>query len=200
MYFRPFRERPETVPPEIEHARRGIASDPTEASGYAALAHALLLMGQHSEARAAADRAVSLDPNSAWAFAAQGLTRAFGDRPREGIDALMLAMRLSPFDPLMPRWQHHLARASYLAGDYAPAVASAQQLCQSYPDLSPVYRTLIAALGQLRQEAEAQRVMSEALERFGERFWGTMLTQPPELSLEAYEHMLDGYRQAGVLD
>ena len=86
----------------VEHARRSLALDPTAVAGHCALAIALLRMGRHNDAMAEADLAVSLDPNSAWAHAYQGFTRAFGGRPGEAVEPLKTAMRLSPFDPLMP--------------------------------------------------------------------------------------------------
>src|SRR5437762_875059 len=86
------------------------ASRPTDAIGHAALAHVLQASGRYDEASAAADLAVNLDPNSAWALGAQGYARSFGNRPQEAIESLKAAMRLSPFDPQMSRWLNHLSR------------------------------------------------------------------------------------------
>jgi len=95
---------------------------------------------------------------------------------------------------------NQLARAHYFAGDYNAAIALARQVRRSYPGSSrPVYRTLIAALGQTGQLTEAQTILSEGLELFGEDIRFAMLTKPPELSNENYAHMIDGYRKAGVL-
>jgi predicted Zn-dependent protease len=152
---------------------------------------------------AEADLAVSLDPNSAWAHFSQGHTRAFGGRPREAIIPLMTAMRLSPFDPFTPAFLNTLARAYYWMGDYPAAVATARQLCRSFPNYQNPYRALIAALGQTGQVSEAQRVMAEALQRFGEDFrlpMGPLRASPMEDRSEDREHMLDGYRKARVLE
>jgi tetratricopeptide (TPR) repeat protein len=159
--------------------------------------------GRHEEAMAEADLAVSLDPNSALAHAWQGGARAFGGQQREAIEPLQTAMRLSPFDASMPVILHWLGRAYYYMGDYPTAVATARQLCRSYPDLQPAYRNLIAALGQPGQASEAQHVMAEALARFGPDFRTLMAPlgpTPMEDRAEDREHMLEGYRKAGVLD
>jgi len=191
------------LPRATEHAQRAIALDPTDAVGHACLSEVLLHAGRHAEAVAETDLAVSLDPNSAWAYGGLGYARAFGGRPRDAIEPLLMAMRLSPNDPLMPRWQHYLGRAYYYMGDYPAALATARQLCRSYPGFQPAYRTLIAALGQTGNADEAQRVMTEALERFGEEFRTLMAPLGPipmEDRTEDRDHLLEGYRKARMLD
>jgi adenylate cyclase len=200
--FRPQTERPVLLPRSVEHAQRAIALDPSAAFGHSSLANALILLGRHEEAVAEADLAVNLDPNSPWAHFSLGYARAFGGRPQEAITPLMTAMRLSPFDPFMPAFLNVLARAYYWMGDYPAAVATARQLCRSFPNYQNPYRTLIAALGQTGQVGEAQRVMAEAMQRFGEDFRfhvGPLRAIPMEDRAEDREHMLDGYRKAGVL-
>src|SRR5262249_41654957 len=164
----PISEKQAVVPHAVKHARRSVALDPTESVGHGALAHALHMLGRHNEAIAEADLAVTLDPNSAWAHLHQGFVYTWGGRPRDGIVPLQIAIRLSPFDPLMPMFLHGLSRALYLSGDYSGAISVGTQLCQSYPNHRPGHRTLIAALGQVGQIDTAQRTMAEALGRFGD--------------------------------
>jgi hypothetical protein len=62
---------------------------------------------------------------------------------------------------------------------------------------------LIAALGQTGQADEARSVMDEAMQRFGADFRFHMAPLGPipmEDRPEDREHMLDGYRKAGVID
>ncbi len=201
--FQPQAERKIHLPRSAEHARRAIALDASDALGHSGLSRVLTMTGRHEEAIAEADLAVSLDPNSALAHACQGGARAFGGRPREAIEPLQTAMRLSPFDPSMPVILHWLGRAYYYMGDYPTAVTTARQLCRSYPDLQPAHRTLIAGLGQTGQSDEAQRIMAEALERFGPDLRTLMAPlgpAPMEDRAEDREHLLEGYRKAGVLD
>jgi len=109
-------------------------------------------------------------------------------------------MRLSPFDPLMPFFLHWLGRAYYWMGDYPAAVVTARQVCQSYPNLQLAYRTLVAGLGQTGQADEAQRVMADALERFGGGFRSRFLEMTTETRAEDAEHLIEGYRKAGALE
>jgi adenylate cyclase len=201
--FRPQAERQTLLPRAGEQARRAIAMDPTTALAHSSLARVLMVTGRHEEAMAEADLAVSLDPNSALSHYCQGHARAFGGRPREALLPLEAAMRLSPFDPFTPFFLHVLGRAYYWMGDYPAAVATARQLCRSFPNFQNPYRTLIAALGQTGQASEAQVVMADALTRFGEDFrslMGPLGPNPTEDRAEDREHLLEGYRKAGVLE
>jgi len=131
----------------------------------------------------------------------QGYARTFGGRPHEAIEPLETAMRLSPFDPLLPSWRHFLGRAYYWMGDYETAVAIARQTCQAYQYLGAAYRTLIAALGHTGQAGEAQRVHTEAIERFGDDFPSQYTgTRPAENRPEDHAHLIEGWRKAGVFD
>jgi len=104
---------------------------------------------------------------------------------------------------MIPLFLQYLGRACYNMGDYAAALATARMVCRSYPNFQAAYRVLIAALGQTGEPAEAQRVMAEALARFGEAFRFLMrpvgMVQEEELPKDR-EHMLEGYRKAAVLD
>ena len=203
VLFKPRDRRQDLIRSGTEYARRSISLDPADAIGHGALALALVHMGRHAEAMTEADLAVSLDPNSAWAYGSQGNARAFGGRPREAIEPLKTAMRLSPFDPQLPFWQHFLARAYYWMSDYHEAVIVARQVCQTYPQFQSAYRTLLAGLGQTGQAEEAKRVMAEVIERFGERFQLSMEPVGPnqmEDRTQDREHLRDGYRKAEVID
>jgi adenylate cyclase len=194
--------RAENVPRALEHARRAVAIDPTDARAHAALASALLHSGRHAESFAEADLAVNLDGNSALAYGMQGLVRAWGGRPREAVEPLQTAIRLSPFDPLVSSWLHFLARAHYWAEDYQAAIAVARQLRHSYPNFRIPYTTLIAAFGQMGQVDEARAVMAEARERFGEGFSNILslpLRETRELRPEGRDHVIDGFRKAGLV-
>jgi adenylate cyclase len=199
-YFRP-ELRAENIPRALSYAQRAVALDPMDATGHAALADALLMSGRHSQSMPEADLAVSLDPNSSYAYGMQGAVRTWGGRPREAIESLGVAMRLSPFDPRIPALLHTKARAHYLAGDYEVAIATARQLRNSAPNYPQAYTTLIAAFGQTGQIDEARAVMAEALERFGGGFH-FFLSLPSdkvlELRPEDREHLIDGFRKAGL--
>jgi tetratricopeptide (TPR) repeat protein len=150
---------------------------------------------------AEADLAASLDPNSAAACSAKGGARLCGGRPRDAIGPLQTAMRLSPFDPLIPLWLHFVARAHYWAGDYTGSISAARQLLHAFPNFRQPYNTLIAALGQTGQVDEARVVLAEGRDRFREgfrRYMSLPLDELRELRPEDREHLIDGFHKAGL--
>jgi pentatricopeptide repeat protein len=195
------RLRTVNLPLALDNAVRAVTIDPTDAAGHAALARALWISGRHAESLAKADIAVGLEPNSAAAHGALGGARLWGGFPREAVEPLQTAMRLSPFDPLIPLWLHFTARAHYWSEDYAAAIDVASQLRQSFPGFRQPYNTLIAALGQAGRIDDAHDVMIDGLTRFGDAF-RTLMTLPLsdllELRPEDREHLIDGFRKANV--
>jgi adenylate cyclase len=190
------------LPCALDHAGRAINIDVTDATAHAALARALWMSGRHAESLAEADLAVSSDPNSAVAHGARGGAHLRAGRPRDAIEPLQTAMRLSPFDPLIPFWLHFMARAYYCAEDYAASIAAARPLRNSVPNFRQIYNTLIAALEQTGEIDEARVVMTEALDRFGEgfrRYMSLPLNELRELRPEDREHLIDGFRKAGLV-
>jgi pentatricopeptide repeat protein len=173
----------------------------TDATGHAARARALWVSGRHAESLTEAEIAVGLDPNSAAAYGALGGARLWGGLPRDAVEPLQAAMRLSPFDPLIPLWLHFTARARYWSEEYEEAIAVANQLRQSFPNFRQPYNTLVAALGQVGKPDAACEVMADALARFGEAFRSLMslpLSELRELRPEDREHLIDGFRKAGL--
>ena len=197
--FRPHL-RPVNLPLALEHSVRAVTMDATDATGHAALARALWMSGRHTESLATAEIAVSLEPNSPAAHGALGGARLWGGSSRRAIEPLRTAMRLSPLDPLMPLWQHFMARAHYWSGDYEAAIAVASQVRQSFPTFRQPYNTLIAALGQVGRVDDAHAVMADGLALFGDAFRTLMLLPLDdlrELRPEDREHLQDGLRKAG---
>jgi adenylate cyclase len=190
------------LPLALDHSMRAVNIDATDATGHSALARSLWMSGRHDESLAQAEIAVRCDPNSAAAHGALGGARLWGGFPRQAIEPLQTAMRLSPFDPLTPLWLHFIARAHYWSGNYKEAIAVARQLRQSNPNFRQPYNTLIASLGQVGDVDEVHAVMTDALVRFGESFrifLSLPLDELRELRSEDREHLMEGYRKAGLL-
>jgi adenylate cyclase len=198
--FRPDR-RGANLPLALDHSTRAVSIDDTDATGHSVLARSLWMSGRHAESLAQAQIAIRCDPNSAAAHGALGGARLWGGFPREAIEPLQTAMRLSPFDPLTPLWRHFIARAHYWSGSYREAIAVARQLRQSHPNFRQPYNTLIASLGQMGDVDEVHAVMADGLARFGEAFrifLSLPLKELRELRSEDREHLIEGYRKGGL--
>lgn len=197
-FFRPDL-RAANVPLALDHAVRAVNIDATEATAHAALARAFWMSGRHAESLVQADIAVRCNPNSAAAYGACGGARLWGGFPRDAVEPLQTAMRLSPFDPLTPLWRHFIAWAHYLSEDYQAAIVTATQVCEAFPDFRLPYCTLIAALGQVGNVNAAHAVMDDALARFGEAFRALMRLPVDELlefRPDDHAHLIDGFAKA----
>src|SRR5215472_6229326 len=193
--------RSANLPLALDHSMRAVNIDATDATGHSALARTLWMSGRHAESLVQADIAVRCDPNSAAAHAARGGARLWGGFPREAIESLQTAMRLSPLDPLTPLWRHFIARAYYWSEAYEEAIAVARELGQSHPNFRQPYNTLIASLGQVGDVDGAHAVLTNGLARFGEAFRVLMslpLSELRELRPEDRDHLIDGFRKAGL--
>ena len=198
--FRPHL-RSVNLPLALDSSARAVAIDSMDAVGHAAMARALWMSGRHAESLTKAVAAVSLEPNSAPAHGALGGARLWGGQPREAIEPLQTAKRLSPFDPLLPLWSHFTARAHYWSRDYEAAITVANDLRRSFPGFRQPYNTLIAALGQVGRVDEAHAVMTDGLARFGDAFRALMslpLDDLRELRPEDRDHLIEGFRKADL--
>ena len=100
-----------------EAAKLALTLKPDFAAGYYALGTVLQLQGKHTDSRAAFERAISLNPNFAPAFAMLGQEMHFLAMGEKTAELVQKAMRLSPRDPDFGFWMsligfsyHFLAR------------------------------------------------------------------------------------------
>ena len=87
----------------------------------------------HSEAVAAAERAIDVDPNYADAFALLAWTLNYGGRPAKAMSALNMAMRLNPRPPAS--YLEILGEIYFLQGRYEDSASMFQQVL----DVNPAY-------------------------------------------------------------
>jgi len=107
-------------------------------------------------ARILLERAVTLDPNAAWAISRLGWLEVYSDRPDEADPHFRKALRLSPLDPMNFNNYVGLASARQVAGDDAAAADLFIRALQERPNALWVHRNLAASLLAAGREAEAQ--------------------------------------------
>ena len=95
------------------------------------------LAGDKATAESAVDRALLLNPNSAYAWMARGGLSYLQNRPGPAIDAYPHAMRLSPLDPLGYMFGCGLAFAHTIAGQYEEALMWADRSLRELPRFRP---------------------------------------------------------------
>lgn len=125
---------------EAERAASLASDDPMALTAIGAA----LSMCTNDQDRAGAyiERALALDPNSAWAWARSGWVALYRDQPQIARKHLEHAMALSPLDPLEHNFVIGLAGASALEGDYARAARLIQSVIDKNPHVTWAYRQL----------------------------------------------------------
>ncbi len=113
----------------------------------------------HGAARVMLERAVTLDPNSAWAHSRLGWLDVYADRPDDARQHFEKALRLSPLDPINFNNYVGLASAAQVMGDDEAASNLFIRALQERPNAKWIHRNLAPALlgaGRL-EEARASR-------------------------------------------
>jgi TolB-like protein/tetratricopeptide (TPR) repeat protein len=118
----------------------------------------------YDTARKMGDRAVALNANSAFAWELRGFTYELAGQPEEAIRSFERAIRLSPFDPWLPRRFTGMGIALIGLGRFDEAVAAAKNALQTNQTYGPAYRCLAAALAHLGRDAEAGKTVAQLLE------------------------------------
>ena len=86
----------------------------------------------HGTARVLLERAVSLDPNCAWAWSRLGWIENYGDQPDKAIENFERALRLSPIDPV--NFNNYVG------------IGSAHEILEEYDEAAALYRRALAEL------------------------------------------------------
>jgi adenylate cyclase len=118
----------------------------------------------YDAAKEMVDRAVALNPNAALAWGERGWTYQRAKQPEEAIRSFERAIRLSPFDPLLPSRFTGMGIAFIDLGRFDEAVAVAKKALSQNQTFRGAYRCLAAALAHLGRDAEAKKAVAQLLE------------------------------------
>jgi len=110
----------------------------------------------YGAARVLLERALALDPNSAWTFSRFGWLETYADRPEEAQAHFEKALRLSPLDPMNFNNYVGLATAHQVAGEYGEAADIFLRALEERPNAHWIHRMLAPALLSAGRTAEAR--------------------------------------------
>lgn len=178
-------------------ARRAVALDGGDAEARSCLGWALQARGEADDALAEIERALSMSPNLAIAHGHRGATLIFARRPKEGVTALNVCIRLDPRDPYLAVRLLHIACGLYFCGEYEASLEAAKRLIRSYPNFPMIYRWSAAALGQLGRAAEAKEELEKAVLRTPGALEMYVRNRAPWFRPEDHAHLVDGLGKAG---
>ena len=151
---------------------------------------------QHETAISELERAVSLDPNSEWAYGFLAEVLNFAGRPDEAIGFAKKAMRL---DPNYPAWiVFHLAESYFLLHRNEEAVSAIKDALHRNPTFLPARRVLAIIYAEQGRTGEAQREVAEILRISPDAsldLWRQRMVYKNPADLERY---IAGLRKAGM--
>lgn len=109
------------------------------------------------------ERALDSAPNDAEAWMWTSPTFAWMGQGREAVRRAEHAIRLSPADPLLFRYEHFLSIGHYAAGDFAAAAEWGLRSRAANPNYTSNLRVTAASLAAMDNRAEARRLGAEVM-------------------------------------
>ncbi len=182
-----------------ELAERTIVLDPFDARGLCISGHVRAFLHQRlREAAALHERALSLNPNLAMAWALSAMTHAYIGNLDEAERRIRRYKSLSPLDPHAFIFDGFWGVIHVMKRDYEKAVEVGRTISQLNPSFSATYRPYLAALGHLRWDQEAtttrRRLLTLEPDFTIERF---LKISPMERETDRL-HYAEGLRLAGI--
>ena len=145
-------------------AERAIVLDPFDARGLTISGHVrAFLHGRLREAMVLHERALSLNPNLAMAWALSAVAHAYAGDPDEAKRRSDRYKKLSPFDPHAFVFDGVGVLIHLMKGEYEKAVEIGGNVSQLNPSFTATYKPYLAALGHLHREQEATTIRRRLL-------------------------------------
>jgi DNA-binding SARP family transcriptional activator/TolB-like protein len=182
-----------------ELAERAIMLDSYDARALTIAGHVRAFLHRRlREAASLHERALSLNPNLAMAWALSSVTYAYMGDTDEAERRNLRYKKLSPFDPYAFMFDSFFTLIHLLKRDYESAVAVGRAQTQMAPSLSAGFKPYVSALGHLGRTQEAtvarRRLLAMEPEFTVERF---ILSSPLERESDK-QHVAEGLRLAGI--
>ncbi len=161
------------------------------------LGAALTLTREHQRATSMLDRALSLDPNSAWAWNRSGWLHNYRDDPEDAIRHFERSLRLSPYDPMAFNCEVGIGCAHFIAQRYEQAAQWQEKALATKSSAAWIHRTLAPAYAFAGELEKAQESVGELLKGYpGIRV--SDILQAMAFSKEVMGRFAEGLRQAGL--
>ena len=132
------------------------------------LGAAYTIINDHNSAGVLLERAVSIDPNSAWAWNRLGWARTYGEKPKDAIEHFETALRLSPYDPMNFNCYIGIGHAYTVARDIDNAILNCERGLKEHPQAIWVYRVLVPAYMEAGRTEDAQAGVRLLLQTYPE--------------------------------
>jgi TolB-like protein/tetratricopeptide (TPR) repeat protein len=189
----------EAIAQSTRYAQLAVRLDPENAEALAVLARRTPSINRDSEETIAlAERAVSLNPNSAFAWRCTGYGLMFVGEAERAVEYFERTLRLSPRDLRAYDATSGLACALVQLGRDTEAIGLFRQAIRQNANYAPAWRGLTAALAMDGQLDEARRVFKRTME-LDPVFSLDSITERLGFSEKVRQgRLFEGWRRAGV--
>ncbi len=153
----------------------------------------------HGTARVLLERAVTLDPNAAWAWSRLGWLENYADRSQKAIDNFERALRLSPIDPMNFNNYVGIGAAHEVAQEYHEAAAFYRRALEERPNARWIYRNLASVLSGAGRVDEARQAFAELMRSYPD-LTVTKFKQAMVFSSAVLDRMGENLRKLGLPD
>ena len=181
----------------LQHAEKAAELGGDDPLILAVLGAVHCFLRNNDTARIMLERAVTLDPNAAWAWSRLGWVENYSDRPEPAIAHFERALRLSPLDPMNFNNYVGMGSANEIAERYDNAAAMYRRALQERPHASWILRNLVSALAGAGRMDEAGVTFKALMTAYPDltiaKFKKAMVFSP-----ETLERMASNLRKAGL--
>jgi len=153
----------------------------------------------HGTARVLLERAVTLDPNAAWAWSRLGWIENYTDQPQKAIGSFERALRLSPIDPMNFNNYVGIGSAHEVAQEYDKAALFYRRALEERPNASWIYRHLASSLSGAGRIEEAKQALAEMM-RYYPDLTVSKFKQAMVFSTVPLNRMAENLRKLGLPD
>jgi DNA-binding SARP family transcriptional activator len=182
-----------------QNVERAIMLDQLDARSLTIAGHVrAFLQRRPHDGLALHERALSLNPNLAMAWALSGLAYAYLGEPAEAERRINRYKQLSPLDPHAIFFDAGFALIHLLRRDYTAAVEVARAVSEMNPAFTAIYKPYLAALGHLGRHQEAAIVRRRLLARMPNFGIAQFMSTTPLERATDRELYAEGLRIAGI--
>jgi tetratricopeptide (TPR) repeat protein len=182
-------------------AERAIVLDPYDARGLTISGHVRAFLHHRlDEAKMLHERALSLNPNLAMAWALSAVTHAYAGDAEEAERRNNRYKKLSPLDPHAFFFDAFFVLIHLMKHDYTRAAEAGSAVSQLNPSFSATYKPFLSALGHLRRDDEAATIRKRLLEIEPDFTIQRFLDTTPMLHEADRQHYAEGLRLAGLAE
>ena len=151
----------------------------------------------HGTARVLLERAVTLDPNAAWAWSRLGWIENYTDQPLKAIGNFERALRLSPIDPMNFNNYVGIGSAHEVAQEYDKAALFYRRALEERPNASWIHRHLASSLSGAGRTEEAKQALAEMMRHYPDMTL-SKFKQAMVFSNATMVRVLDNLRKLGL--